>query len=56
MNCKVQDAAASVIYLRIKALDFHIRSITDSNCRFGICDCISLLRDEMLRQVPIWDC
>ncbi len=35
MNFQVQDAAASVIYLRLKALAYHIPSITYSNCRFG---------------------
>ena len=48
MNCQVQDAAASVIYLRIKALAFHIRTMTYSKCRFGICDRISLMRDAFL--------
>ena len=56
MNCQVQDAVASVIYLRLKALAYHIRSITYSNCRFGICDCISLLRDGILQKRPVWDC
>ncbi len=56
MNCKVQDAAASVIYLRLKALAYHIRTITYSKCRFGICDCISLFRDVVPKQRPVWDC
>ena len=55
MNGKVQDAAASDIYLRLKALAYNIHTITYSKCRFGICDRISLMRDEILQQGPVWD-
>ncbi len=34
MNCKVQDAAASVICLLIKALAVHILTMTYNNFRF----------------------
>ena len=56
MNGKVQDVAASDIYLRLKALAYNIHTITYSKCRFGICDRISLMRDEILQQGPVWDC
>ncbi len=52
MNCKVQDAAASAIYLRLKALAYHIRTSTYSKCQFGICNRISLMRDAILQQRP----
>ncbi len=55
MNCKVQDVAASFTYQRLKALAYHIRTITYSKYRFGICDRISLMRDEILQQRPVWD-
>ena len=56
MNCKVQDAAASVICQRLQALAYHIRTITYSKCRFGICDHISFMRDAVQQLRPVWDC
>ena len=49
MNCKAQDAAASITCPHLTALAYHIRSMTYNNCRFGICSRISILRDEILQ-------
>ncbi len=53
MNCKAQDAEASITCPRLTALAYHIRSMTYNNCRFGICNRISLLRDAVVQLRPV---